>query len=436
MSSGFVINDSDRIDFSFSDITIIHSTEVFFIGKGTRYGKWYAFKGLNSKYRKLDAYVSMLGKEFELLLTLDHPQIRKAYTFEDIAGFGPCIIMEYFDSQTLNQWLETPRQLRDRMRVAFEIGEALIYIHAMGIVHRDIKPSNILITRIGQSVKIIDFGLSDSDKYSVLKYPAGTPEYIAPEQEAGGVADPRNDIYSYGRILCDLLPERKFRPLIRQCINKIDDRPPDVATVLRRLRKIYVFSRILPIALAAACVLILVILFILPHDKSISPIKQTQILSSPSYIAEAEKKDKDSSIAAYEIINETPTSSVHSLSENTSDENIYDDSDLALRHASIKKECLTGGIRTIGLVWENTAEMYLDTVSNLDLPERWNTKVIEHTKNNYLENIKYLARNSDTGDFYLLSDRDILEIERIIDAYIEEKQQEWIRNRNLRISNL
>ena len=60
--------------------------------------------------------------------------------------------------------------------------DALEYIHGKQTAHRDLKPSNIMITRNGQHVKLIDFGLSDTDDYAVYKQPAGTEGYISPEQ--------------------------------------------------------------------------------------------------------------------------------------------------------------------------------------------------------------------------------------------------------------
>lgn len=58
-----------------------------------------------------------------------------------------------------------------------------------------------MITKNGQNVKLIDFGLADADWYAVLKNPAGTRDYISPEQMAGESVDCRTDIYSLGKIM-------------------------------------------------------------------------------------------------------------------------------------------------------------------------------------------------------------------------------------------
>ena len=69
------------------------------------------------------------------------------------------------------------------------------------MLYRDLKPENILVTRNGENIKLIDFGLADTDGHAVLKQPAGTPRYMSPEQKVKAEADARNDIYSLGIIM-------------------------------------------------------------------------------------------------------------------------------------------------------------------------------------------------------------------------------------------
>jgi serine/threonine protein kinase len=98
--------------------------------------------------------------------------------------------------------------------------EALSYIHSKQTIHRDLKPENILITFIGQHVKLIDFGFSDSSDFQILKSPAGTLNYMAPEQQAGHPIDERADIYSLGMVLkdiCNILPNTGLERIAKKC---------------------------------------------------------------------------------------------------------------------------------------------------------------------------------------------------------------------------
>ena len=59
-------------------------------------------------------------------------------------------------------------------RIAAELADAVAYVHLQQVVHRDLKPSNIMITHNGHYVKLIDFGLADTDSHAILKHPAYT----------------------------------------------------------------------------------------------------------------------------------------------------------------------------------------------------------------------------------------------------------------------
>ncbi|MBR0178176.1 MAG: serine/threonine protein kinase [Bacteroidales bacterium] len=151
--------------------------------KAKRQGRWFILKGLKPEYRNQTVYLELLKKEYELMVQLDHPNIVKAYAKEMNDEIGPCIVIEYIDGLTLDAFLETKPSRQTRRIVIEQLVDALAYIHTKQVVHRDLKPSNILITRNGNNLKIIDFGLSDADDFAILKQSAGTLKYMAPEQK-------------------------------------------------------------------------------------------------------------------------------------------------------------------------------------------------------------------------------------------------------------
>jgi len=190
------------------------------IFKAQRNGKWYILKGLRTDVADRSKYQDLLAKEFDLMSQFDHPNIVRTLFFENDAVVGKSILMEYIDGVSLVEFQKSQHSAKEYEKIVNQILDALSYVHTKQIIHRDLKPDNILITNNGNNVKIIDFGLSDSDNYTTLKQPAGSLSYIAPEQLAGNVPlDCRADIYSFGKIL-EMLPlPRFYKRIARKCCN-------------------------------------------------------------------------------------------------------------------------------------------------------------------------------------------------------------------------
>ena len=144
---------------------------------------------------------------------------------EEIPEMGTCIVMEWIDGITLEHW--SGKKIEGE-GIFLQLLDAVHYIHAKQIVHRDLKPSNIMITHNGSHVKLIDFGLSDTDDFSILKQPAGTSGYISPEQSISRKADIRNDIFSIGCILEKILPGKAYTAIINRCKAPIAQRYANV----------------------------------------------------------------------------------------------------------------------------------------------------------------------------------------------------------------
>jgi serine/threonine protein kinase len=207
-SSGFLSEGSVLLSSKFTDITLLHELPNSYcrLFKAKRMGKWCVLKCLEKEHADNPEFQALLQKEFEIGYHLSHPNIAEVWGLEMVEELGPCIVMEYVDGRTLKDMLAEGALTRPTAySIARSVSAALDYIHSHQIVHRDLKPENIMLTHNGNHVKLIDFGLADADKYAILKQPAGTRRYMAPEQIEGKVPlDGRADIYAFGVILNDM----------------------------------------------------------------------------------------------------------------------------------------------------------------------------------------------------------------------------------------
>jgi Serine/threonine protein kinase len=238
-SSGEITSSFESISDVFTTYAEIPSQGFNRLFKAQRYGKWFVLKGLKPEYQGKAIYNELLTKEFELGVQLDHPNITRIFSKESCDPVaGPCVVMEYVDGCTLKEFLKRNPSGSVRMKIAKEILAAMAYYHSKQIIHRDLKPDNILITNNGHNVKIIDFGLADSDWHGILKQPAGSDKYAAPEQVASNVPlDCRADIYAFGVILQQLFPHG-YGGIVRKCTQPDRERRfGNAEEVLQRLKR-------------------------------------------------------------------------------------------------------------------------------------------------------------------------------------------------------
>ncbi len=116
---------------------------------------------------------------------------------------------------------------------------ALSRVHAGGWVHLDVKPANVLISDTGAPL-LTDFGIA---RRAGEASPGGSLGYVSPERIAGHVADPRDDVYGFGRVIEDVLDMTddpiilgRWRPMVAVCTGPAEQRPADGRALLTRLR--------------------------------------------------------------------------------------------------------------------------------------------------------------------------------------------------------
>ena len=260
-ASGYLSDSFEGISQTFTDVEILAMSEVNVVAKAKRYGRWWLLKGLRKKVAGEAGYQQRLRKEFEILMQLQHPGVVMAVGLEDVEVLGLCIVMEYVDGVTLKEWLTEKPTRQMRLRVMQEIMDAVCYLHTKGIVHRDLKPANIIVTGNGSHVKLIDFGLADTDSHTILKQPAGTPTYMSPEQMQTAVADGRNDIYSLGIIMQQMELGWRYHYIIKRCLRPIEHRYQQMADLQHAIRSTN--SRIRNVAVWLGALLIMAMILLI-----------------------------------------------------------------------------------------------------------------------------------------------------------------------------
>ena len=206
-------------------LELLHSSESGFsqIYRVDKEGKFRVLKCLRPQFRGNPAFETLLRKEFEIGYPLDHPNICSVIAMVRMEELGNCIEMEWVDGCTLTELLgrrELSKALENN--ILLELCSAMEYIHSKQIIHRVIKPDNILVTHNGGNVKLIDFGLSDTDYHTAHKESAGTQIYASPEQVRGEALDARSDIYSLGRVIFEL--SDRFNRIALKCMSREPDK--------------------------------------------------------------------------------------------------------------------------------------------------------------------------------------------------------------------
>jgi serine/threonine protein kinase/tetratricopeptide (TPR) repeat protein len=173
-------------------------------------------------------------REAKTAARLDSPYIVKIHDIGEVDEIH-FIVMEFVEGQTLGEILsddEAPgsQALEERLRIFWQVLQAVRYAHDNGVIHRDLKPDNIMVTSAGQ-VKVMDFGLAffeGSHSLTEVGQVMGTAAYVSPEQALGRLTDPRTDIYSLGVILFEMVtgrwPFSASNPL--EMFRKVAEAPP------------------------------------------------------------------------------------------------------------------------------------------------------------------------------------------------------------------
>ena len=190
-----------------------------------------AIKVLNTPEVDPETSARMI-REAQIIARLEHPGIVPVHDVGVLADGRVYYAMKLVRGNRLDEYSETHKSIKDRLRKFQAACDAVAFAHAHGVVHRDLKPQNIMIGSFGE-VLVLDWGvaklmrpnaavsleaetlrikprsaqqqknLGDTSQGTVI----GTPHFMSPEQARGEVEtlDERADVYSLGAILYFLL---------------------------------------------------------------------------------------------------------------------------------------------------------------------------------------------------------------------------------------
>lgn len=163
----------------------------------------------------------------------------------------PFLVMELVEGTNLEDALQqrafNPREISE---IAYDVAEALEFVHAHGVVHRDIKPSNILLVEYGTSsfrtrARLTDFGIAldaESARLTSDQATTGTAAYLSPEQAGRLEVTSATDVYSLGLVLLQCFTRQLAFPgePVESALKRLvedpqipDDLPDGWTTILR-----------------------------------------------------------------------------------------------------------------------------------------------------------------------------------------------------------
>ncbi len=143
---------------------------------------------------------------------LRHPDIVAVLDAGRVGGTG-WVALELVIGTDLRRYTRPDRLLPHRLvaRIGARLARALAHAHAQSVIHRDVKPANVLVDWSHDIVKLGDFGVARWADHAQTQsgQAIGSPDYMAPEQLAGGDVGPAADLYGLGASLYELLTGRR-----------------------------------------------------------------------------------------------------------------------------------------------------------------------------------------------------------------------------------
>lgn len=191
-------------------------------GMGIVFEVWDEERGVRTALKTLTGFhpdaLYLFKNEFRSLADISHPNLVALY--ELFSGSGQSFFtMEFVEGVHFLEFVKPSQQSPDpefsRLRSTLgQLTQAVLALHAAGILHRDLKPANVKVTPEGRVV-VLDFGLAAHRELSRFEDTTvrpgifGTVPYMAPELVRGErVAEPA-DWYAVGMMAFEAITGRR-----------------------------------------------------------------------------------------------------------------------------------------------------------------------------------------------------------------------------------
>ncbi len=172
---------------------------VVFLARDRRH-RTVALKVLRSSVAGDPTARRRLAREVETMQRVRSPNVAEVID-ADLDGGMPYIVTRFVPGRTLDDVVTQDGPLRGPAlyRLACGLADALVAVHAAGVVHRDVKPGNVMLFQ--DTPVVIDFGIAqgpDATRLTMTGMFMGTPGYLAPEVIEGRPSSEASDVHAWG----------------------------------------------------------------------------------------------------------------------------------------------------------------------------------------------------------------------------------------------
>ena len=208
-------------------------------------------------------YNELVRREISLMAKIRHPNLLLfiAAVLDTPGRSDPLIITELLDTDLRNAY-QKKLITSDYARTSIlrDVAAALNYLHLHRepIIHRDVNSANVLLQALPDRKwrgKLSDFGSANLARLATTPGP-GAIVYCAPEAFNEGKQSPKLDVFSYGKLLCEVLTSQfpfqsefpsllqlvahkwpLMHKLINTCVDRNPTRRPAMSSIVDQLEE-------------------------------------------------------------------------------------------------------------------------------------------------------------------------------------------------------